>query len=466
MFPLNRYKRIIDVAESVKKWLVGSWHYYLSEANLDGLEHSGFEYQNQICILRTIAYADNKKVLWSLQHESHQENARYLTEITAKEDDSGLSAIVSLDYGGPIRHFEVRKPRIIPFLINEVGGDYDGNLTISSNPIIPTKEDVQFIADILVKNRGNKLPVVYVTIGRNGEYPVDLNRLANELAGEGHVVVEPNREFNLIMWRLIGNQNPYNGAIAIFLPDKDETDRFRQIRLLPEKTDDMHDVTISKVRQLSLFRFIPPELSFHGIEHILFMENMRKLKENTDQLKKTGTSIEEYIDMLDQSFNDNSRLVEENRRLVRQVEQLMIAQQYCQENNLVRSREYTDDDLLSINQQELYPGEIHDFLLSCLEIALRSMPPDTRRYDLINEILETNTKTDNKKPIVDGIEEALNQGPIDLLRRLGFVIKYGGKHPILSLPFYSRSMPIPSTPGGGRRSEENTIAQIKRLFLV
>ncbi len=185
------------------------------------------------------------------------------------------------------------------------------------------------------------------------------------------------------------------------------------------------------------------------------------------KLKETDASIDEYMELWDMALDDNAKLVEENKKLAMQIEQLKIVRQYCEENNMVKSGECADNVILDINQQEMYPGEMYNFVLFCLELALKSVPKDTRKYDTIKAILDLNpqTKSKERERIVNVIEEALTQGKLDLLKKVDFEIVYGKKHPIVSQSFSKRSMPVPGTPGGGR-SEQNTIADLKRLFLL
>jgi len=64
-----------------------------------------------------------------------------------------------------------------------------------------------------------KNPIVYVSASFYGGYTLDVNRLANDLSGMAHVVVEPNRPFSLRLKLEANSENVYGGSIGIYWPD-------------------------------------------------------------------------------------------------------------------------------------------------------------------------------------------------------------------------------------------------------
>ena len=88
-----------------------------------------------------------------------------------------------------------------------------------SSVIELTYDKIDFIADIMSNGCKLPLPIVYVSkiFGCDG-YEVDVESLADNLAGIAYVIIEKTSDIADMLKIKIG-KNPYNGTIGIYYPN-------------------------------------------------------------------------------------------------------------------------------------------------------------------------------------------------------------------------------------------------------
>ena len=116
-----------------------------------------------------------------------------------------------------------KKPYLIKsLLIDDWGGD-DGLLKVSDVPLFLAEatEDIDLAANIVSGLASRRLPIVYISANSNCSHELahdSIEKLAYDLGGIAHIVVEPNRRFSFELRELAYGRNAYGGTIGIYAP--------------------------------------------------------------------------------------------------------------------------------------------------------------------------------------------------------------------------------------------------------
>lgn len=116
-----------------------------------------------------------------------------------------------------------RRPHLIRAMVQQGLGGRDGSLPVQTAPHhLSDDEDGQLLASGLIEGSATRhLPVVYVSAISDNRWIAArpaLDRLALDLAGVAHVVLEPRREMSFRVKDLTRGRNPYGGTIGIAVP--------------------------------------------------------------------------------------------------------------------------------------------------------------------------------------------------------------------------------------------------------
>lgn len=117
-----------------------------------------------------------------------------------------------------------RKPCLVKLLLKQGRGGQDGPFEVSDQPLFleNDKSGLDLAQAVFAGQATQALPVIYVSARDGGGWLLSedqLSKLAFDLGGVAHVVVEPGREFSFRLRDLCRGRNTYAGAIALLLPD-------------------------------------------------------------------------------------------------------------------------------------------------------------------------------------------------------------------------------------------------------
>ncbi|MCX7902425.1 MAG: hypothetical protein N2483_09125 [Burkholderiaceae bacterium] len=124
-----------------------------------------------------------------------------------------------------------RKPYLLKTMIRDECVSRDGVLDIRDAAITLRDENdgVVLAAEMVAGRASDWLPVLYVSVQHSGRPLLDarsLDRLAYELGGVAHVVVEPSRSFSFRLRDLCEGKNAYGGTVALIQPGRGIVRRF------------------------------------------------------------------------------------------------------------------------------------------------------------------------------------------------------------------------------------------------
>ncbi|WP_156503271.1 hypothetical protein PJ900_03735 (plasmid) [Tistrella mobilis] len=353
-------------------------------------------------------------------------------------------------------HFP-RKPYIITSLIRGGLGDKDGSLYINAQAqLLKDNEDDLMIASYILSGEITEfLPIIYLSAYTNGEYALqieNIKKMAFELGGVAHVIVEPGRSFSFKLRELSSGRNVYNGAVGIYLPERGLTKVFRK---------DKH-LTDSELIQLikgaaTKARSHMPTLGWDWLE---LQEQYLQRQRETESVKLSGEGIEkiyqEQVGVLKEKISE----LEEYISSISESES---------------TRDVVDDDisvLKSIIGNEIYPGEIMDRIRIAAKMSYEQAEAkglDDRSSKIFKKISEEmdfssgllEFKEDLKRSTRD--QKKFAEQVSKLLARHGYSIKAENKHirmvpkdGYIGLP----SITLSKTPGEAR-GLDNAKSQIE-----
>lgn len=156
-----------------------------------------------------------------------------------------------------------------------------------------------------------------------------------------------------------------------------------------------------------------------------------------------------------------------NAELSRQVEELQ--RQLDKKQKLLEKQ--NDVSILSYgNEKEKYDGEAHSVVLSALRHEVRNCEKDTRRYDVLKDIIEKNTdEEDLRKDRLKEIKKEIRgyRFASDLkpeLKKLGFCYTEDGRHPKIQYPGDDRYIITVASTSSDHRAGDNLYALFKKKF--
>lgn len=157
-----------------------------------------------------------------------------------------------------------KPPVLLRQLIAEGKGGKDGELIVSDTPHFIADTELDKARRIVLGEASQSLPVVYVSSRDSGELPLDPERLAADLAGMAHVIVEPDRAFSFRLRDATRGQNAYAGAVGLGFPGKPTA-----IRGFPSREPQaQHRSLVALVRETSIGRLARLGAEWEDLQHL------------------------------------------------------------------------------------------------------------------------------------------------------------------------------------------------------
>lgn len=451
--------RLLDVG---KIWITGSPHTSLKSdvkkidlsINDEMFVDSGNE------SIEFSSYSDESIEVSGIKYtNSSDESLKWTTEVVGAKVDDQFWVSVILDVATELPVGKIpfgKKPYIIRNIVENMGGGRDGELSVSDEPLHLDDSQTDFIADIINGDSLILMPLVYISSCDNNTPYVNPLKLSKWLSGMAHVVVEPNRNFSFQLMEKVSGDNAYGGAVAIYWPNGESKWLFMP-QVYPPLG--MELAVSNKIRQSLLTQETRNECTWS------FLQDLRS-KKKIEDLKKSGSKeIEDYISIFDSDIKSKN---EEIQRLKSEIDRLKYStsflgtdvQTHCESNVSFCTKE-----------KELYQDEIKDILISLLEDNFKNnISPNTRKFHIIEDILENNSCSGLRAQFVDEIKSLLNNyqrmdsATKSGLKRLGFEIISESKHYKLVFKGDDRYTLILSKTASDHRTGKNSVTKIKRLL--
>lgn len=375
-------------------------------------------------------------------------------------DKEQLEATLSQD-----KSFQI--PRLMKDVFwHEYGGDDNGLLTDDKAYII-RKSDVELAKNIITRKVSYLNPIVYVTPYLvSGNYSVNYDKIARELIGQAHVVVEGSPKVSIQIREATDNGNAYDGAVDILLPNGE----FK--RLTPCKDKDFNYQIVGEVRNILQNVMIDNEFNVLKIRHNHKVQALQMDPELQKVFDEIIAEKDEELSLKDEIIGEMAEeLTECKTRIMRLTAKAASLQQGFD------AQDVEGDIQILTEEHELYEGEMMDVLLRLIQKEVNSMSDDSnlntsRKYHVLQSILKHNHSTGKREDLIEVFKSAFKDGKLssDGIRNLelnGFTVQKekGDSHYKIRFNDDSRyQIVFSSTTSDKRCAAENNISTFSNML--
>jgi hypothetical protein len=353
----------------------------------------------------------------------------------------------------------VRIPNLLKTIFWNEYGDSDGCLPTDNKAITIRKNDVSLAASIVNQTTQFLNPIVYVSPNnQSGSPELDCEKVAQELMGQAHVVVEGSPYVANQVRQLTDGKNPFNGSVRIFLPGG-ETKTFynrregsfdyaviNAVRRMMSSVSIEDEFNISKIRQAHVFAKLAngEDKELYQLCEAMLSDKdseLEYLKTELSETKKQLRAAESKAESLQDGYNKNED---------------------DETSNFVK---------LSVDSAEMYDGEIVDVILRVIQKEYNSMKDDqtlasSRKFDVLGDVLEHNFPRTTDTELINCIKSAFKDGAlsregIGYLQSAGFVVEKNGRqahYKIYREGFEKYSATFSATPSDKARGVKNCVS--------
>lgn len=417
------------------------------------------EYRNRNIIAVRYEKTEADGAVWGTEYVMNFEEMK----MSIRLDRSYLEEALLIDSSFSTPHF-------ITLLIEKGYLKKDSDLPISRDPILISEENLEILVDIINGRKKYCLPIVYISRTCTNEEPINTRKLAGRLKGVAHVLLEKDSWLDSRIRRLCDGKNEYRGAIGIYYPNPAAEHQRYLYRAYEGRDTVLLEKVIRNVIQYCNSQLTNMLYTWQGVGIALLRDRLnsqcaeRLAAETEREQVKTETNL--LIESVDEELSTLQKKVEE---LARANENLTY------ENEWIRAKLSSVEEvpLLHLgNEEEFFPNEIKDMVLDALEEKLKNSDENSRRADVLRDILDKNGKC---KHIADKKAQKLKQelkgyknvskSMRRMLSEMGFIIEEEGKH--YKLIYYGDPRywtTLAKTPSDIHTGENEALTIIRKMF--
>jgi hypothetical protein len=458
--PVGAEQTSDSFVEAVKEWLLGSPHTRLTKGDVAEIGSAGQQSAsrgNEAVI--SLRAARDRTDLAAVRYKRTDEDLEWTTTVTFSRHgiDTWVSIRVFCESTHPAARLPIaKKPVVVRTLLQALGGGRDGELQVGQDAYYLSNTEIEKAAKLIVGDSECRLPIVYVSASFYGGYTLDVSRLASDLSGMAHVVVEPNRPFSLRLKLEANSENVYGGSIGIYWPDGGGRRSFFLGRT-HETPGELAKAIFDEVR-LALTNRRPLErCTWASVQEIVSRQTF-------EQLKESGSDkVDEYIAAFDKEIGaKNAQLEDAENEIGRLKADLRMYQS--------RVPSLSSVGLKTGAEQDFFPNEIATIVIDAINDYQSRVPQDSRRAHIASALLDANKLDDNASVYRERLKELLrgftklDQKSRRGLEELGFSIADDGKHYKITFQGDDRyTFTLPKS-GSDYRGGLNAASDIGRLL--
>lgn len=460
-FSVDADRTTADFLQAMATWISGSPHSGLSAEMLRDLpQQAEVRVENGNENVQSLVASSREVDLAGIRYSRHDDDLEWLTTVVFSRTSS--DAWVGIRVECESQHAAARlpsakKPVVVRTVLESLGGAADGPLQIRGKAHALANTDIDLAAKLIRGEAGCRLPIVYVSARFQGGYILDVDRLAADVSGMAHVVVEPNRPFSVRLQLEVDSENVYDGTIGIYWPEGGGRRAFFLGGDYP--TPGLLAGAIKdEVRTALLNRRPIARCTWAYVRETASRQAIHSLKASGSK------ALEDYVKTFDQEIEAKDQRLEDAEKEIQRL------------HNELRKYEAragtASGGLLRLGRErDVYPNEVLCILLDAIEDAATRVPEDSRRQHVLTSVLEANkldgspleAHREQLKKLLRGmttIDGKMRRG----LEDMGFSISEDGKH--FKLVFqgddrYTYTLP---KSGSDRRGGLNAASDIARLL--
>lgn len=436
------------------------WH---GERNIrygtDALWLAFEEYRNQNIIAVRYEKTEADGVVWDTDYIMNFNDMKMSIQL----DRSYLEEALAIDPS-------FSTPYFITLLIEHGYLTDDRNLPILQKPVFVKEDNLELLTDVINGDSKYRLPIVYISKTYYGEDPVNIWRLASRLKGVAHVLVEEGTYLNARIRQLCNDKNEFYGAIGVYFPNAAYGHKKYMYRDYDGADIALSEKVIRSVIQYSNAQMMDKLYTWQGVNNALLRDRLSskgvELLQAKIETDRVVAETDELIEAVDEDIQNLKKQVED---LTRANEALTY------ENQGLRVKMSNVNNNIPIlflgEEEEFFQNEIKEILLDALESVLPNYVSQSRRKDVLQDIIASN---DCKRRAAERGEQLKNllkgykkmSGSIKrTLQDMGFVITEEGKHCKLTYYGDGRYMAtLAKTPGDNKSGMNLALEIIKMMF--
>ena len=365
--------------ELVIEWNQGSPHLSNIIPNIDWNGERNIRFGDKKLWLDIQEYR-NKNII-AIRFEKIEGGVVWDTDYVVDFNDMKISIVLNRSFTDNVEKIDHRfsTPYFIALLIRKGFLKSDNGLEIGETPIRLTNQNLKSVSEVINGVSDYKLPIVYVSKTAINTDPINTIGLSKKLKGIAHVIVQDSVKQNSQLRDLCNGNNEYLGAIGIYYPN----------RILPSKkfiyrssrdSNKLFGKVISSVMNYNNIQLIDDLRTWQGVNNALLSDKVKGQKEKRKQtLKDAEIETRELYDLLQEYDDKVQDLVVQNRNL-----------SYENQNLKLMGSNTGEPLIYSGDEDDFFPNEIREIIISALKNELGNMPKDSRRYAVISDILESN----------------------------------------------------------------------------
>ncbi|MGN1024116.1 MAG: hypothetical protein ACI4OJ_11500 [Lachnospiraceae bacterium] len=321
-------------------------------------------------------------------------------------------------------------PHFVTLLLEGGYVEADNGLPVLRDPHIIREDNLSLLTDVVNRRTHYRLPVVYVSKTTLDTDPVDVGRLGSMLKGTAHILSEESWDLNKKIREACLDQNEYNGAIGIYFPNGNYRRIWYHVYPMSER------ITLERVaREVLLYanaQTFPLLYTWTGVNETILNERLRLQQKARLEAESARREAEETVVAYEDNFDDDLQ------RLKLRIEELTRENSSLQMENQGLRAKLSGEKKIPIlylgEEEEFYPGEIREMLLDAVAKDQPNARPDSRRFTVLQDILEHNDyehlgekREKEVKNLLSGYK-SMSGTLRQALKELGFVITEEGKH--------------------------------------
>jgi hypothetical protein len=422
--PVDVNRTTADFLDAMVKWISGSPHTSFAADRLQELQQKEAFLRSGNETVQSLVTSSTDVDLAGIRYSRHDDDLEWLTTVVFSKTSSDAWVGVRVEcesQHAAARLPSAKKPVVVRTVLDSLGGAADGPLPIRDQAHILAHADIDLAAKLIRGDAGCRLPIVYVSAQFQGGHLLDVNRLAADLSGMAHVVVEPNRPFSVRLQLEVDSENVYGGTIGIYWPEGGGRRAFflgGQYSTPGQLAAAIKD----EVRTALLNRRPIARCTWAYVQETVSRQVIHSLKASGSK------ALEDYIKTFDQEIEAKDQRLKEAEKEIQRL------------HNELRKYEAragtTSGGLLRLGRErDVYPNEVLCILLAAIEDAVTRVPQDSRRQHVLTSVLEANKLSGNP---LEGRREHLKKllrGMTTIdgklrheLENMGFSISEDGKH--------------------------------------
>lgn len=460
-FPVEETRTSVDFLVAVREWLLGSPHTAFEAADLSEMdEKDEFSAKKSNELIEALRYEATGSNMAAIRYTKLDRGLEWVSTIVFSRGQpaSWIGIRTSCESPHPAARLPIaRKPVFVQTFLTHLGGGADGEIKVQAIPLRLANSDIPLAARCISGRAGCRLPLVYVSARFQGGHIVNVDSLAEALAGMAHVLVEPNRPFSVRLMNEVNSQNVYGGAIGVYWPEGGGRRSFF-LHHESESPSEMERAVVEEVRSALTNRRPLTRVTWSAVQELISRRTFAALRE------QGSTEVQKYVGEFDKELKSKQEKLEDAEREISRLEAEVrkYQAQSPMQSGLV---------LQTAPEQDLYAGELLGVVRDAIADAVTRVSEDSRRQHILNSIVGANPPTGEAEAMRNRLKallrdfRSMDAKVRSTLQDMGFEISEEGKH--YKIVFqgddrYTFTMP---KSGSDYRGGLNLAGDISRLLL-